>query len=79
MTDQNYTAMLMLLDRSGSMWSIRDDMIGGIHELLQRQAKEQGFMTVDVFDFDDELNVQAIQVAPADLKVALEPRGRTAG
>lgn len=78
MTDQNYTAMLMLLDRSGSMSSIREDMLGGIHELLQRQAQEEGFMTVDVLDFDDELNVQAIQVAPADLKVTLEPRGGTA-
>ena len=37
MTDANYTAMLIVLDRSGSMSMIREDMIGGIEQLIAAQ------------------------------------------
>ena len=38
MTDPNYTAMLFVVDRSGSMHSIRDDMVGGMEAMLREQA-----------------------------------------
>ena len=38
MADTDYTALLIVLDRSGSMSSIRDDMVGGLERMLQEQA-----------------------------------------
>ena len=38
MTDNNYIAMLIVLDRSGSMRAIRDDVVGGLEQLIATQA-----------------------------------------
>ena len=78
MTDPNYTALLLVIDRSGSMKSIRDDMIGGLTTLLQKQAVEPGLTTVDVVIFDDEIETTAVLADPATLQIALQPRGSTA-
>ena len=40
MTDDNYTALLLIVDRSDSMTTIRDDMVGGLQKLLDQQAAE---------------------------------------
>ena len=53
MTDPNYTAMLLVIDRSGSMSLIRDEMIGGVQTLLREQAGQPGLLTVDVVTFDN--------------------------
>lgn len=45
MTDPNYTALLLIIDRSGSMTTIRDDMVGGLTTLLAEQAAEEGILT----------------------------------
>lgn len=36
------TLLVLVVDRSGSMESIRSDMEGGIKTLLEEQAKEPG-------------------------------------
>ena len=41
MTDPTYTALMLIIDRSGSMQSIRDDMVGGLENLLAQQAALQ--------------------------------------
>ena len=38
---ENTTLLVLVVDRSGSMESIRDDMEGGIKTLLEEQAKER--------------------------------------
>jgi Mg-chelatase subunit ChlD len=78
MPDQNYTALLMLVDRSGSMSSIRKDMEGGISELLREQALVPGLLTVDVIRFDDAIEVQSVMAAVEDVKISIDPRGGTA-
>jgi hypothetical protein len=40
MTDPNYTALLLIIDRSGSMATIRDEMVGGLTAMLAGQAAE---------------------------------------
>ena len=42
MTDPTYTALLLIIDRSGSMQAIRDDMVGGLESLLAQQAALPG-------------------------------------
>ena len=78
MTDPNYTAMLLVIDRSGSMAGIRDDMVGGLTMMLAEQAVEPGRLTVDVVTFDTEIETQHSLAAPTDVTITLEPRGATA-
>ncbi|RWR25203.1 VWA domain-containing protein [Agrococcus lahaulensis] len=78
MVDANYTALHIVLDRSGSMSSIRDDMIGALEHMLKEQASQAGLLTVDVVTFDDELEHTHAWAAPEDVTVELQPRGGTA-
>jgi uncharacterized protein YegL len=78
MTDPNYTAMLIILDRSGSMSDIRDDMVGGLEQLLATQAAEPGLLTVDIVTFDDQIELTHSFAQPDDVKIELVPRGSTA-
>lgn len=78
MTDPNYSALLLVIDRSGSMQDIRDDMVGGLENLLSEQAAQPGLLTVDVFTFDDQIDHTHTFADPSAVKVALDPRGSTA-
>lgn len=78
MTDQNYTALLLVLDRSGSMESIQREMEGSLKELINRQAAEEGLLTVDLVTFDDQIEHVFSLASPNKLKVKIEPRGMTA-
>ncbi|TFC93175.1 VWA domain-containing protein [Cryobacterium sinapicolor] len=78
MTDPNYTALLLVIDRSGSMSSIRDDMVGGLTAMLAEQAAEPGLLTVDVVTFDDEIEHTHTLAAPNEITIELDPRGMTA-
>ena len=78
MTDDNYTALLLIVDRSGSMTTIRDDMVGGLQTLLDQQAAEPGMLTVDVLTFDDVIEVTHTMADPKSVVIELDPRGSTA-
>jgi len=78
MTDSDYTAMLLVIDRSGSMMSIRDDMVGGLNTMLKDQMAEPGLLTVDIVTFDNEIELQCSLANPRDVVITLEPRGGTA-
>jgi hypothetical protein len=78
MTDPNYTALLLVIDRSGSMSSIRDDMVGGLNTMLAEQMAEPGLLTVDVLTFDDKVELQCSLANPKNVVITLEPRGSTA-
>ena len=77
MTDPNYTAMLLVIDRSGSMAGIRDDMVGGLTAMLADQAAEPGLLTVDIVTFDTEIELQCSLADPRDVTITLDPRGAT--
>ncbi|MBX0301131.1 VWA domain-containing protein [Cryobacterium sp. 1639] len=78
MTDPNYSALLLIIDRSGSMAGIRDDMVGGLSTMLAEQAAEPGRLTVDIVTFDTEIETQCSLADPATVAITLEPRGATA-
>lgn len=78
MTDPNYTALLLVIDRSGSMMSIRDDMVCGLTKMLAEQAKAPGLLTVDIFNFDNQVELQCSLADPKDVTIRLEPRAGTA-
>lgn len=78
MTDSNYTALLLVIDRSGSMHSIRTPMINGLEELLRAQAAKPGRLTVDIVTFDNTSEWTHSFANPADVQIELVPRGATA-
>ncbi|MHC5185189.1 MAG: vWA domain-containing protein [Planctomycetota bacterium] len=48
----DYTHISIILDRTGSMSSIRDDTIGGFNTFLKDQKKEPGIATITLVQFD---------------------------
>ena len=44
---------VVVLDRSGSMNSIRDDAMGGLNSYVEEQKKEKGKATFSLIQFDD--------------------------
>lgn len=51
---KDYTHITVILDRSGSMESIRDDTIGGFNAFLKMQNAEQGTATLTLVQFDSQ-------------------------
>ena len=79
MTDPTYTDLTMVLDRSGSMQSIKDDTIGGFDAFLSEQRRLSGRCMVSLVQFDNEYEEvytgRDITDAPG---LTLVPRGSTA-
>jgi hypothetical protein len=79
MTNPDYTAMALLVDRSGSMGTIRGDAEGAINAFLDDQKKEPGRATVRLSQFDDQYEEVYKDTDIQDVpKFTLNPRGMTA-
>ncbi|MFZ5953354.1 MAG: VWA domain-containing protein [Candidatus Rifleibacteriota bacterium] len=50
----DYTHISVLLDRTGSMETIRDDTIGGFNSFLEQQKGLPGFSTMTLAQFDSQ-------------------------
>lgn len=79
MSNANLTWLVFLLDRSGSMQSIKADIVGGFEAFIAEQRAGEGACTATLAQFDSEYEVvyhgiDLAQVPP----LALWPRGRTA-
>jgi len=51
---QDYTHITLILDRTGSMESIRDDTISGFNAFLKKQKAEPGTATLTLAQFDTQ-------------------------
>jgi hypothetical protein len=78
MTENTSTHLIVIVDRSGSMSSIRNDMIGGLETFLDAQRAIPGALTVDWVQFDNVAEFVHRGANVADVTVTLEPRGGTA-
>jgi uncharacterized protein YegL len=72
-----------LLDRSGSMGSIRDDVIGGFNQFLREQKSQPGACRMTLVQFDSQAPFEVLadavsvqDVAPLDAG-RYQPRGGT--
>ncbi len=74
-----WTLLTLVVDRSGSMTGIKEDMERGIEALIEEQAGGEGTCVVTLAQFDDEYEVVADGVPAAEMApYRLEPRGGTA-
>ena len=74
-----WTLLTLVVDRSGSMGAIKEDMERGIKALVEEQSRGEGMCVVTLTQFDDEYEVVADGVPAAEMApYSLEPRGGTA-
>jgi hypothetical protein len=79
MTNPTYTDITMVLDRSGSMQSIKDDTIGGFDAFTSEQRRLPGRCTVSLVQFDNVYEEVYTGRDLADVpSLTLVPRGSTA-
>jgi uncharacterized protein YegL len=79
MTRSDLTHIYFLLDRSGSMQSIKSDTEGGFAAFVEEQRKEPGDCRVTLARFDHDYDVVYSGVPVSDVPpLDLQPRGRTA-
>ncbi|MCL2785418.1 MAG: VWA domain-containing protein [Propionibacteriaceae bacterium] len=78
MTNPNLTHIEFILDRSGSMSSIKEDIEGGFNTFITDQQSQPGQCTVSLAQFDDvyEPVFTAIEIKDVH-KLKLQPRGST--
>ena len=75
----DYTDITLVVDRSGSMESIREDAEGGINTFITEQAKKPGECSITLVQFDDKYEPVFRGVrAAACPRYSLVPRGSTA-
>jgi hypothetical protein len=80
---QDYTHITVILDRTGSMESIRDDTIGGFNAFLASQKAEGGTATLTLVQFDTQDPYEVIhrfvpvQDVPALTRETYVPRAGT--
>lgn len=76
---KDYTHIVLLIDRSGSMSSIRKDMEGGIKSFIDKQKLEPGICTITVAHFDNEYELLFNRVPINEVKdIEIRPRNTTA-
>lgn len=79
MTDNNYTHLEVIVDRSGSMSNIVDDMEGGFATFLKEQRDVEGRMTVSITTFNTQAKTE---ISMTDISkvdgITINPAGGTA-
>jgi hypothetical protein len=72
--NENYTHITMILDRTGSMESIRHDTIGGFNAFLQGQKAAPGTATLTLVQFDSQDPYEVVHnFVPIALAAELTP------
>lgn len=77
---QDLTDLTIVLDRSGSMASIKDDAEGGLNEFIRKQKEVGGECAFSLVQFDTvyEFVHKAVPIKSVLEKQTLSPRGGTA-
>jgi hypothetical protein len=79
---KNKTDITIILDRSGSMESVKSDTIGGFNSFLSEQQNVEGEAALSLVQFDDQYEVvyedKDIHAADRLTEATFQPRGMTA-
>lgn len=77
MTD-NGLALLFIVDRSGSMSSIRGNVVEGMNDIVADLKRQPGHVTVDYVQFNESIEHTHKGVPLSQFKFDLQPGGQTA-
>lgn len=60
--NENLTEIILVLDKSGSMWSVKEDTIGGVNQYLEDQKKLPGeaIFTLITFNTRSKTDLQGV-------------------
>jgi uncharacterized protein YegL len=79
---EDYSAIAIIIDRSGSMVNVVDDTIGGVNTLIKKQQETEGDASILMVQFDNHIETIHDFVPVADVgELTTEvygPRGGTA-
>lgn len=81
MTHAKLTEVAVVMDRSGSMSSIKDDMEGGLWSMIQEQHGLPGKCRISLYRFDHDFEISFEGKDSGEIKredCMLAPRGSTA-
>lgn len=80
MTNADYTALVLVVDRSGSMQTIAEATEEALREFLNGQKALPGRFTLDTVFFDDQYEERAVLADPKqeEIDLSIHPRGMTA-
>ena len=76
---KDYTEVVFILDRSGSMEGLEKDTIGGFNSMLKEQKKAAGDAVLSAVLFDDKTEVLYDRVSIKDVKKMTEKQYFTRG
>ena len=77
--NKDLTDITLVIDRSGSMESIREDAEGGVNAFIADQSAEEGEVVFTIVQFDTEYEFVTKAARPDDTpRFSLVPRGGTA-
>ena len=65
---ENLTELVCILDKSGSMASLKDDTIGGFNSLIKKQKDEEGECLVTTVLFNSNIEILHNRVPLKDVK-----------
>lgn len=78
---ENRTRIAIILDRSGSMESVRESTVTGFNEFIRKQREVGGDVSVKLVQFDDQYDVvfdKPLAEVPELTQATFVPRGWTA-
>lgn len=77
--DKNKTKIVMILDKSGSMHSCKDDTEGGVNSYIEKQKKLDGEVDFTLVEFNSQYNTVYKNVPIDEVKpYTFHPSGTTA-
>lgn len=69
---KNFTELVFILDKSGSMHGLEADTIGGFNSMIEKQKREEGTAVVSTVLFSDESSVVHDRVSLDEIKPLTE-------
>jgi uncharacterized protein YegL len=66
--DLNYIHITMVIDKSGSMYSSKDEVVSGVQKIINEQkANKEGKCTISLYTFNDKVEEEFVGVDVNDL------------
>lgn len=79
MSNTDNALLVFLIDRSGSMFDIKNDIEGGLNAYVAEQKKQPGTATASLHQFDNKYEDVYLDLPLSEVpRFVLEPRGSTA-